>query len=317
MRRLLPLAVLVALVVPSAATASIRLGVSGDKARFRSQTGQRSTIKLAFTRWGNGLGRPSVLDKKFEENGPIPMMSFGTLNRYEREAVTPRAIARGYGDKYLAALTHAAARFGSDVYLRPLAEMNGSWNVYCAYNANGTSRGRSHSAKSYRRAFRRMYLIFHGGTRTTINARLARLNMPRLRLSHDLPVNPLVRVVWNPQGFGNPNIWGNRANAYYPGDRFVDVVANDLYDIRFNAEWQANQRLYESHPGKAYMIGEWGLWGVDDPAFVRHMASFVRNHRRVEAVVYYRSGPPGSIFDLATKPKSRAAYRDYITPLGG
>lgn len=36
------------------------------------------------------------------------------------------------------------------------------------------------------------------------------------------------RIVWNPQGFGAPNIPANSANAYYPGDAYVDVVANDL-----------------------------------------------------------------------------------------
>jgi hypothetical protein len=32
--------------------------------------------------------------------------------------------------------------------------------------------------------------------------------------------------------------------------------------------------------------------------------------------VYY-SGRPGSVFDLATKPRSLAAYRRLIAPLGG
>jgi hypothetical protein len=45
------------------------------------------------------------------------------------------------------------------------------------------------------------------------------------------------------------------------------------------------------------------------------MAKFVRQHRRVEFIAYY-SGRPGSVFDLAVKPRSRAAYRALITPLG-
>ena len=51
-------------------------------------------------------------------------------------------------------------------------------------------------------------------------------------MSGDLPSNPfpLTRVIWNPQGYGAPDIPGNRAQAYYPGDAYVDVVGNDLYD---------------------------------------------------------------------------------------
>lgn len=42
--------------------------------------------------------------------------------------------------------------------------------------------------------------------------------------------------------------------------------------------------------------------------------AFVKTHRRVELISYFNS-KPGSIFDLANKPKSRAAYRQAITPL--
>jgi hypothetical protein len=45
------------------------------------------------------------------------------------------------------------------------------------------------------------------------------------------------------------------------------------------------------------------------------MASFVSSHSRVETIVYYRS-QTGSTFDLSSKPKSRAAYKRYILPLG-
>jgi hypothetical protein len=45
------------------------------------------------------------------------------------------------------------------------------------------------------------------------------------------------------------------------------------------------------------------------------MATFVKTHRRVEFISYF-AGKPGSIWDLATKPRSRAAYRALITPLG-
>jgi hypothetical protein len=192
--------------------------------------------------------------------------------------------------------------------------MNGHWNPYCAFNANGTRRGDAYSVKNYRLAFRRIYLIVHGGPLAEINARLNELGLPRLRTDNDLPVNDLARVVWNPQGFGNPNIPQNSANSYYPGNRYVDVVANDLYDINYRAAWEANAALFKSHPEKPYGIGEFGLWGIDDPAFIRKMASFVRNHNRVELAVYYEADR-GSIFDLGNKPRSRAAYREHMTPL--
>jgi hypothetical protein len=103
---------------------------------------------------------------------------------------------------------------------------------------------------------------------------------------------------------------------YYPGDAYVDVVGDDLYDIKgHGATWAAAENLYRAHPGKSFAFPEWGLWGFDDPQFVRDMAKWLRSHPRLEFAAYY-SGRPGSVFDLASKPASRAAYRALITPLG-
>jgi hypothetical protein len=159
--------------------------------------------------------------------------------------------------------------------------MNGYWNTYCAFTKDGRAKP-GHSTADFKKAFARIYLIVHGG--------------------------PAV-------GYGAPDIPANRAQAYYPGDKFVDVVGNDLYDQGGKAEWAANEALYNAHPSKPYAIPEWGLWGIDDPLFVLKMAAFVKTHGRVELVSYFNS-KPGSTFDLASKPKSLAAYRKAITPLG-
>ena len=139
--------------------------------------------------------------------------------------------------------------------------------------------------------------------------------MPKLNRTSDLPLND-VKVIWNPQGFGSPDLKGNSADAYYPGNGYVDVVANDLYDYGRGVEWGANLDLYRAYPEKPYAIGEWGLGpGIDHPDFVQKMANFVSSHPRVETIVYYRS-QNGSTFDLAYKPNARAAYKRYILPLG-
>ena len=53
------------------------------------------------------------------------------------------------------------------------------------------------------------------------------------------------------------------------------------------------------------------------PAFIRAMAKFVKSHRRVELLSWFNGQASGGTFDIATKPRSRAAYRSLITPLGG
>lgn len=197
------------------------------------------------------------------------------------------------------------------MFVRPLAEMNGHWNAYSAYDQSGTARGSDRSTAEFRKAFARIYLLLHGGP--DVNAKLHSLGLSPVR---GTPLsNPNVQVIWNPQGYGSPDLPGNTAQSYYPGDGYVDVVGDDLYDIGGKAEWAAAEALYKAHPGKPFAIPEWGLWNLDDPAFVRRMAAFLNAHPRTVIVSYY-SGKAGSIFDLASKPRSLAAYRKLIAPLG-
>ena len=296
----------------SASAARPLLGIHGNAERFQALTGQRSQVEHVLMGWGQVTGRR--LDRMIENLGEIPMLGLKT-GPAGSERITPGQIALGEGDDFLVDLNRAVARSGKRVYIRPLPEMNGHWNPYCAFSKDGRPKDAAHSTAVFRRAFARIYLILHGGSRAEVDARLRRLGLPGV--GTDLPVNPpdRLRVIWNPQGYGSPDLPGNSAQAYYPGDAYVDVVGNDLYDIGFKAEWAAAEALYDAHPGKPHAFPEWGLWGIDDPAFIRRMAEFVRTHPRVELISWFTS-KPGSIFDLATKPASRRAYRELIVSLG-
>jgi hypothetical protein len=287
-----------------AARTPVQLGVFGGAARFADQTGQHTVVRHVIMSWTQVGSIPQLLNNL----APVPMLGITT----QGAAITPLDIAQGRGDGFLIALNSALAEYGKLAYVRPLPEMNGHWTGYSAFTATGAARGPRFSTVAFRKAFARIYLLVHGGAARQLSGRLRLLGLPGV--TRDFPLTA-ARVVWNPQGYGSPDIPGNTAQAYYPGDHYVDVVANDLYDQRFKAEWDANERLYAAHPTKPYAIAEWGLWGIDDPAFVERMATFARTHPRLEFLAYF-SGRPGSPWDLATKPRSRAVYRRLITPLG-
>src|SRR5207244_10853842 len=100
---------------------------------------------------------------------------------------------------------------------RPIGQLNGHWNPYCAFNRNRTPRTLAHAAIAFRKAFARIYLIVHGGPAAIVDAKLRALGLPPV--AHDLPVTQ-VEVVWNPQGYGAPDLPANSAESYYPGDRY-------------------------------------------------------------------------------------------------
>ena len=238
---------------------------------------------------------------------PMLGLSTGPLGG---EVISPESIARGAGDSYLSAINKAVSEWGKPILVRPFAEMNGYWNSYSAFNKDGSSRGGDHTTAWFKKAFARVYLALHGGS--NVNSRLRQLGLPPI--TAPLATNGLVSVVWNPQGYGDPDTPANSARSYYPGDGYVDVVGDDLYDIGGRAAWASAETLYDAHPSKPFAFPEWGLWNVDDPGFVEAMAAFVRTHPRVELISYY-AGSSGSIFDLASKPRSRAEYERVITSL--
>jgi hypothetical protein len=288
-----------------AAARPVLLGVLGGRERFDELTGQHTRVGHVIAIWGQG-----PVSRVLDALGEIPMLGI------KSGRLTSRDIALGRGDAYLAEINHAVAARKGLTYIRPMPEMNGHWNEYCAYNRDGSSRGPARSTSAFRKAFARIYLLVHGGPTALVNAQLTRLGLPPARTG-DLIANTVsrVRVVWNPQGYGSPDVAGNSAAAYFPGNAYVDVVANDLYNISHSAAWEANERLYAAYPKKPYAIAEWANWGFDEPAFVSRMADFVKKHRRVEMLAYY-NGRPGSPWDIAAQPLSRAAYRRMIVPLG-
>lgn len=316
MMRLVILVVTAAVTIVAGAsatpTSSLSLGVFGNASVFEQQTGQRSEIRHTIIRWGQGLEWGTRLPVLLEQLRPVPLLGIGTGPTGTKGVIAPLEIAQGKGDAFLIAVNRAIDGFGDLVYLRPLPEMNNHHRPFSAFDESGRTRGAMYSTEAFRKAFARIYLLVHGGSARTLSARLRKLGLPGV--TQDLPKTP-VRVVWNPQGLGSPNLAENSAQSYYPGDEYVDVVANDLYQQRSGAAWEANEQLYDDHPGKPFGIAEWGLWSVDDPAFVERMAAFAETHRRVLFLVYF-TGKRGSPWDLATKPKSRGAYRRSIAPSG-
>ena len=220
------LAAVAVVAVPASASVTPRLlGIKGDVSRFQTLTGQDSQVRHVIVGWGQGQTWGSQFPALFQMLGGIPMIGLSTGGRGGTEAITPQQIAQGQGDGYLIALNAAVNGWGQEIYIRPFGEMNGYWNKVCAYTKSGAVKP-GHQTSWFRKAFARVYLIVHGGPATDIDAKLKALGMPPLAGGADLPANPMptTRVIWNPQGFGDPDIPGNSAQAYYPGNAYVDVV---------------------------------------------------------------------------------------------
>lgn len=267
-------------------------GVSGtvgkerDFQRFRHWVGAHPAVMQDFFPWGTSLKKGAL--PLWHRTSTRGMLSL-TTKLGDREVIRPGEVAHGRGDRYIVKLNHQIAGHRRQVvYIRLFPEMNGHWNPYCAYNADGSARGHGHSTKSFRRAWRRFATIIRGGSVAGINARLHRLGMPNLqrRVGRRLP-HPKVAMVWNPQTIGSPAVSGNAPGRYWPGRHYVDWVGADIY-AKF-PNFKGLNRLYRNYPRKPFLIGEWSPWDYDSPGFVKRLFGWARRHHRVRLLVYYQA----------------------------
>lgn len=226
----------------------------------------------------------------------------GTLGH---EAISPRAIAMGSGDDYLVSLNRSIAASGQINYVRLMAEMDGNWNPYCAFNANGSSRGPSHSTAMFRQAWRRAVLIVRGGPLATIDKKLHTLHLPPVRGASGALAAPPVAFLWVPQVAGAPDIAANSPSAYWPGAEYVDWVGTDFYSKFPN--WAGLERFYSHSYGKPFAFAEWALWGADDPGFVHKLFAWARRHGRVRMLMYNQGNRAGGPYALKRYPAGRKA----------
>ena len=170
MRGIGVLAAVVCLLMPVAALGGaevpkqLRLGVLGNPARFANQTAQRSSTRLIFVGWNQG-STPAYFTGLLSTMLDEPMLGLTTGSAGGPKSPSPAEIARGTRRCVPPRAERRARTFGKPVFVRPLAEMNGHWNAYSAFNADGSSRGPDHSTAIFRKAFARIYLIVHGGGR--------------------------------------------------------------------------------------------------------------------------------------------------------
>jgi beta-mannanase len=266
---------------------------------YQSATGTHAAVFQLFSTWG---WDPSWVLQQADQNRSRAMIALQTLDAGGREVISPGAISRGGSDAWLISLGRAIAAHGQPVYVRPLAEMDGYWNPYCAFNANGTARGADHSTKAFRQAWRRMVLILRGGSVASIDATLASLGLPAVHTQQATLARAPVAFLWVPQTAGAPDIAANAPGAYYPGGAYVDWVGTDFYSKFPN--FTGLNRFYAQHPDKPFMFGEWALWGADSPSFVTTFFTWIHAHARTRMVIYNEGYSTSGPFRLWRYPKA-------------
>jgi hypothetical protein len=99
---------------------------------YERAVGKHPAVYEEFSAWGEYL--PAIF--KNAADAQARLMIHITTASGTRELITPQGIADGQGDAWLTSLGRAIAASGQVVYIRLMAEMDGYWNPYSAFNAN-------------------------------------------------------------------------------------------------------------------------------------------------------------------------------------
>jgi hypothetical protein len=325
MRALALATVCCVLAVPAAAHAEPHLppgnkvfwgGQGGYSARhiadFARQSGKHPAVYNYFISWRSRRSAMHWLSFRLADSARMGARTMLSVSP-EGTGLSPGEIARGGGDGFLVALCRLLAEQGEVTYIRPLSEMNNANNPYSPYDHSGRPRGPAFSTGQFKRAWRRLALILRGGEVAEIDRRLRRLGMPPVKTGASALPEPEVALMWVPLSFGNPEIAQNHPRHFWPGSAYVDWVGTTWYSPYKRSS--AMHALYRGGPWrrKPFAFAEWGVWGRDDPGFVRQFFSFLRSHPRVRMAVYYQSAGLLPEFRLSTHPASRAALRGAVS----
>ena len=234
--------------------------------------GRRIAIVLWYQHWdGWAPELHPEWSTAVSASGRLPLLTWEPWrpDSADQPAFRLQRIADGAFDGYVRRWARGLAALGTTVYLRPMHEMNGTW-----YPWGGATNG--NSPEAYRRAWRHLHDVF---------ARAGATN---------------VRWVWSPNADDVPARPDNELERYYPGEKYVDVLAMDGYN--WGAErpeyggWRSFEEIFDAAYARLAALGPQPIWvaetasdgvGGDKAEWVRDMFAAARRLPRLQAVVWF------------------------------
>lgn len=300
---------------------------------FAKLTGQSSVA--IYGRYTNYLEPFAPLLKDILKTDTAGLLSWRMIaSSSSKPGGTLQSISNGAIDRYLADQATAARGFPRPLFVRPLWEMNGDWFVWSTYTSGGSQRT-GNSPALYRKAWQRARIIFDGGTRAAVNARLSALGMPGLTISaSSLPATTNVAWVWSltKGGVKQPDKPHDSID-YYPGDAYVDWVGMTFHQygtktLRFYTSETSNAKdplaraddiyaEFSVRRGKPFMLGEWGiaskpLGNGDNPTYISDMFAWIKAHPKIKAQVYFNRIAGSTTHRLDDHSRSRAQFSSSV-----
>ena len=242
--------------------------------------------------------------------GPIPMLHLGTRRQGGEPRRSPRGdIAAGQGRRVPGRAEPRDRGLGQGDLRPPDGRDEQLQRVLLGVQRRAGRRATpTHSTASYRAGVPAHLRDPARRHEEQIDAKLARLGLPPVQRRRPVlePVPAAARRLEPARHLAAAGRRATRPTQYYPGDAYVDVVGGDIYDENFGDRPVGRPRGARTRPAvartKPFSVPEWGLTGVDDPAFINRMCDVPRLAPRDRAVRLLREQA-----GVALRPRGEAA----------
>ena len=254
-------------------------GDPADFGDFSTAVSKHPAVIESFRTWGSDF--PDSI-QRWQTARARPLIHITTADNNDgHEIITPRAIAHGDGDEYLVRLNRLFFEKEMRAYVRPLGEPNRCLNVYASYDCGGGARDAAHKPRWYKLAFRRIYVIVHGGGKAKkINRRLAEAGLPPLTDQRRRPAEGADRDRLEPAAGGLADRSPEPAAPLLPRLE-VGRLGRDRLLRLLSRNGSALTGLYNRYAGeKPFALTEWGVEAGDDPSFVSRLFAWVEDSTR-------------------------------------
>ena len=198
------------------------------------------------------------------------MHHLGTASGRTCPSRLPGEIARGKGDAYLIRLTRTIAGYGQPAYIRLMGEMNNCDNAYSSHSCTRRPAGRQPLARDLKKAWKRVYLIIHGGEVADVDAALARRGLPAVQTG--AARIPEARSPWSGRRWSGARRHGSLApGKFWPGSPLGRLGGHEL--LLALPEWTGSDLLQDLVRGQAQAVRDrrWAMWGADTPSFANRL----------------------------------------------
>lgn len=290
----------------------------------------QSSVAIYNRFGGKGLTDIKWVLSEFKQRPVVGMLSwhmFAASYNPNIPGGSNQSIARGDIDGYILETAAAIRAYGDPLFLRPNWEMNGHWFNFSTYDKKGNYRA-PNSHAHYRDAWRRTVILFEGGSKAQINAKLAALGLPGLTTAASrVPATTNVSWVWCPS-HGTQFPEKQSVFDYYPGDRYVDWVGADWYaygpgdanmvEPKATAKHGPNE-IYDRLSGpassgqKPFMMAEWGVRDADRPTWMADMLGWMAARPQVKAQVYFNVFAHDGNSELQAAPRALQVFRSALS----